>query len=65
MTSILLVIARFWRNQFKWDYLSIKFLLNFCGIFKIYIKFWTVPKKKMSLLAYVYPKLKNAKEVVS
>ena len=41
------------------------FFLSFCWICEIYFKFWTFWKKKMSLIAYVLPKLETAREMVN
>ena len=36
----------------------------FCS-FEIYIKFWTISKKKMTFIADVFPKLRTPKNVIS
>ena len=36
----------------------------FCCIFEIYIKFWTGSKKKMTVIAYVFPILQNPESMV-
>ena len=40
------------------------FLSIFVCIFEIYIKFWTFKKKKMTLIADVFPQLQMPKNVV-
>ena len=43
---------------------KLKIFLNFCCIFKIYVKFWTFSKKKMMPIAYLFVRLRPAKIVV-
>ena len=40
------------------------FSQNFCCIFGIYIKFWTFSRKKKTLIADLFPKLRTPKNVL-
>ena len=62
MKIILFVTERISRNQFKWNYLtqknlSFNVLLNFWNLHQIY----NILKRKMTFIAYVFPKLQTAK----
>ena len=66
MTSIFCVIGRTYRNEFKSNYLRNKktflnFLLQYWRLYQIFKSL----KTKMSLIAYVFPKLETGKEVTS
>ena len=62
MKSILFLIERIWRYQFRWYYLkNKKFFWIFYFTFEICIKFWNFFLKKMTLTAFVFPKLRTPK----
>ena len=65
MRSILFLIEAIQRKQFGCNYLKNKksFLIFPC-IFKIYIKFWIFSKKKTTVIADSFPKLRTPKNVV-
>ena len=64
MTSILFLIEAFYYNVFRYNYLKNKKILwIILSIFQIYIKFWTF-SKKLTLIAYVFAKLRTPKKVV-
>ena len=58
MASILTIIREFYRKQFKSFILRTKnFTSMFYCIFRIYMKFWTLWKKNLKLIVYVFSKL--------
>ena len=65
-TSILVTIGRNSRNKFKWYYLK-----NQNHFLHFSLRFWNLPqtlsilKKKVSLIAQVFPKLLTPKEVAT
>ena len=66
MTSIPAAICRVYRKYFKRDYLQNKilfpdFLLHFWNLHEI----WSIFKKKMSILAKLFPKLMMLKDVAT
>ena len=67
MTSILCFIETILRNRFRCNYLKKKNLFLhfffFC-IFKTYLKFWTFPQKKMTLIADAFPEIPVPKNMV-
>ena len=66
MTSIPAAICTIYRNNFKRQHLKNKrffldFLLHFWNVHEI----WSIFKKKMSILAWLFPKLLMLKEVAT
>ena len=62
MTSILFLIVRIYSNRLKCNYLKmLMLLLNFSNLNKIL----NILEKKMTLAAYVFPKLQNGKITVT
>ena len=65
MTSVLFVMGRIYRNQFKGSYLRNKnFSLIFLLIFWNFHQFLSISKRKTTLIAYVFPKLQTRKHMV-
>ena len=66
MTTILFVIGRTYRNQFKCNYQRNKktFLESFDVFFWNLHQILNILKKKMTFIAHVFPKLLTAKDVV-
>ena len=65
MGSILFKIARICHSQFKYNYLKnenlfLNFLFHFCNLQQIL----TILKKKIIVIANVFPKLKTVKNLV-
>ena len=66
MTSILFVIVEIYCSQSKCNYLrNRKYFLNISLQFWSLHQIWNILKKQMSVIDYVYPKLKTAKDAVS
>ena len=59
-------MVRVYNNQYKCNYLRKKklFLIFFCFISEIYIIILDILKQNLTLIAYLFSKLRIAKEVV-
>ena len=66
MASILFLIEAIQRNQFRCNSLENKklFLIFFC-IFEIQFECWKFSKKKMTLIAEVFPELRTLKKKIT
>ena len=63
MTFVLLVVVRIYHNNFKCNYLKKQFPSFFAAFLKFISKF-ELFEKMMAVIAYVFPKLQTAKDVV-
>ena len=63
MTFVLLVVVRIYHNNFKCNYLEKQFPSFFAAFLKFISKF-ELFEKMMAVIAYVFPKLQTAKDVV-
>ena len=65
MRSILFLIETIQSKQFGRNYLKNKnFFSIFSCFFEIYIKFWKISNKKMTVIADFFPKLRTPQNVV-